>query len=169
MYTNLLICGEIGVGKSTLVSLLAEKAARPLYGFISKSLNARDDGYHEIYMYPPFIPGEKQLLAICNGTDREVYSEVFDDYGVRLLENVGNDGIVIMDEIGFMEESSPKFKEKILEILDSDLHVIAAVKSAHHDTEFLQKVRNHSNSALYYITRENRDELTKKLLEDFQL
>ena len=159
MHGNIIICGDIQVGKSTLVNALIDKIQKPVSGFITKSLNGNGRGYHEIYMYPPLNPSDCRLLAVCEGEKVEVNSNVFDTFGCELLSMISPGDIVVMDEIGFMEEKSVKFKNKVLEILSGNIPVIAAVKSGHEDSEFLNSVKYNKNSSLYFITKENRDNL----------
>ena len=52
---------------------------------------------------------------------------------------------------------------------DGDITVIAAVKSSHPNSEFLEKVRNHKNADIYRITKENRDSLYRQLSQDWRL
>ena len=166
MYRHVLICGEVGVGKSTLINKLLAGTKKPVYGYCTKSLNKRDDGYHEIYMYPPSDPEKKVYLADCDTKHRHINTDVFETYGVELLNNVGNDGIILMDEIGFMENNAEKFKARVLEVLDGDVPVLGAVKSSHPESEFLNAVRNHPKVKLYSITKDNRDELYDIIKKD---
>ena len=162
---HIMICGEIGVGKSTLISRLLENTARPVCGYITKSLNVRDDGYHEIFMYAPGDEEHAVFLADCNRRSRHVNLEVFETLGVELLSDIRSDGIIVMDEIGFMEERAEHFTSRVLELLDGSVPVIGAVKSTHPDSAYLNSIRNHPNVELVYINQENRDDLYYSLLE----
>lgn len=166
MHKHLMICGEVGVGKSTLINRLLENIDKPVYGYVTKSLNRRDDGYHEIFMYAPGDAEHAVFLADCNTRDRHVNLEVFETLGLELLSEVRDDGIILMDEIGFMEEKAKGFTSRVLELLDGDIPVIAAVKSTHPDSEYLNAVRNHPNVKLVNITINNRDDLYYSLLEE---
>jgi nucleoside-triphosphatase len=75
----------------------------------------------------------------------------------------GAGGIIVMDEIGFMEAGSKAFCGAVMHCLDGDIPVLAAVK-ARFDVDYLNAVRAHPKAALYTITKENRDELYKQLL-----
>ena len=53
MKRHLLICGERGVGKSTLIRRLLEKNTREVGGFVTKRLPVADEnGFFPIYLYP---------------------------------------------------------------------------------------------------------------------
>ena len=49
---HIFICGEVGVGKSTLIQRLLLQSTRPLYGFITKKLEPDENGFHPIYIHP---------------------------------------------------------------------------------------------------------------------
>ena len=52
---HILICGERGVGKSTLIERLLRACSRPRYGFVTKMRPAGPDGFHPILQRA--IPG----------------------------------------------------------------------------------------------------------------
>ena len=166
MHSHILICGEVGVGKSTLISKLLENTKKNISGYYTKSLKERPDGYHEIFMYAPGDEEHAVYIAECDKKHHSVNLDVFETFGVSLLEKVNKGDIIVMDELGFMEERAEKFTSRVLELLDGDITVIGAVKSSHPDSEFLEKVRNHKNADLYYITKENRDRLYEELSQD---
>lgn len=160
---HILICGERQVGKSTLIRRLIEEERCPLYGFITRSLISRPDGFQEIYMYPPYDESKKIYLAECDKTRRNVLSDVFEAYGTMLLESAKSDGMIVMDELGFMEEKSRTFTAAVLKALDGTIPVIAAVKSTNPESAFLNAVRSHPNTELFMIDEKNRYELYNTL------
>ena len=42
---HILLCGEVGIGKSTLIARLLEHSSRPVYGFITKKLDPDENGF----------------------------------------------------------------------------------------------------------------------------
>ena len=71
-------------------------------------------------------------------------------------------GIILMDELGFLENDAKVFQSAVLCALDGDTPVLAAVKPK--DTPFLRAVRGHENAELVFIDEQNRDALLEKLL-----
>lgn len=164
---HLMICGRVGVGKSTLISRLLEVIDRPVYGYKTKIMNRREDDFREIYI---FRGGDSEMrmteanhLADCDERRHLVKTELFETLGAPYIRQSGTDGVILMDELGFMERNCREFTSAVLEALDGDTPVIGAVKAGHEDVEFLQKIKNHPNVDLFEITPENRDELFLQL------
>lgn len=163
---HILICGEIGAGKSTLIQRLLEKNERPVYGFITKRLEPDETGFHPVYIHPAGAEerayAKENLVGTCDSKKHNVSPEVFNTLGVCYLEAEPG-ALIVMDELGFMEAKSEAFVRKVFGALDGDIPVIAVVK-ARFDVPFLNEVRAHEKAALYMLTKENRDALYEELL-----
>ena len=165
MHSHILICGEVGVGKSTLISRLIESTGRPVSGFCTKRTDMTG-GRRGVYMFSPRNRDESVLLARCENGSWTVDTEAFDSFGTELLSRVKKGDVIVMDELGFMEENAEKFKARVLELLDGDITIIAAVKLRDHNSPFLKAVKEHPNADIFCITEENRDGLLRELLQD---
>lgn len=172
MYTNekhILICGGRSSGKRQLVDRLIAECRVPVYGYRSRVVKTRADGYHEIYMLPADgreIPlTEENHIGDCDTRRRTVNPGAFDGPGVRLLDEAKPGGMIVMDEIGFMEAEAKLFCEKVLSCLDGDIPVLATVKSKGPDLEFLRKVKSHPRAVLYDADKTPAEELYKELSE----
>jgi len=154
------------VGKSALIEKLLANNTKPLYGYFTRSTPAAENGFHSIYMYRAGeklgVMAEENHIGDCNGRERTVHPEVFETLGVEYLK-AAPDGVIAMDEIGFMELESPMFCKAIRAHLDGDIHVLGSVK-ARTDIDFLNEIREHPKAAFYEVTEENRDALYEKLL-----
>ncbi|MBS6396074.1 MAG: hypothetical protein KH452_02810 [Clostridiales bacterium] len=163
---HILICGPRGVGKSTLIEKLLNLTTLPVSGFVTRSTPRDETGYHSIYIHPAAdrvrLRTRENHIGDCTGRERTVNTEVFTDVGVPLLQ--AEEGIIFMDELGFMETGSKPFCDAVLHALDGDIPVIAAVKERY-DIPFLNQVRQHTKAARYVITKENRDALYEELSE----
>lgn len=164
---HILVCGEVGVGKTTLLRRLLERSRRPLYGFVTKRLPVPgEDGLYQVRLCPASPEGREwertsgELAGLC-GQRREAYPRAFDGLGVQLLQAPA-EGLILMDELGFLENRAEAFRAAVLKALDGDVPVLAAVKTR--DTPFLRQVRDHHNARLAVVTPENRDRLFQQLL-----
>lgn len=165
---HIIICGERQVGKSTLISKLQSDLTVPVYGVITKVMRKREDGFHEIYMFRP-DDRERRLseanhLADTDSITRKVSPALFETMGVELISEARTGGVIILDELGFMEASAPQFCQTVLSAFDGDIPVLAAVKRGFENVEFLNKIKAHPKADLFMIDEQNRDELYEELL-----
>lgn len=168
---HILICGEVGVGKSTLIWRLLAQNTRPLYGFITKKLDPDENGFHPIYIHPAGagerVYKEENLVGTCDRRIHNINLDVFNTLGVAYLQ-AKSGGIILMDELGFMEAQAEAFTRAVMGVLDGDVPAIAAVK-ARFDVPFLNEVRAHPKGRLFMLTKENRDKAFEELLPVIRL
>lgn len=161
---HILICGRNGVGKSTLIRSLLDVVSVPVYGMITKKEAPRWDGYSPVYIH---LYGKERTFSQenCIGLCREGNSVAYPDAFDRFTDNMQfpRDGVIVLDELGFLESNASLFKNAVFGILDDAPLVIAAVRDK--NTAFLNAVRNHPRAEVYFIDEENRNELRETLLE----
>lgn len=161
MGRHIIIAGKRKTGKTTLVDRLLEGSGARVYGFRTAPGKSMKKGYRSFFIHPAGAAvrteSEENHIGDGNGIQPVAYPEAFDGYGVKCLEAEPG-GIIVMDELGFMEKDAEKFCARVLELFDGDIPVIATAKSGH-DIEFLNKLLVHPNADVYYIDADNRDEL----------
>ena len=87
---------------------------------------------------------------------------VFDAAGERLLSApAGRRSLLLMDELGFLENDAHRFQAAVLAALDGSTPVLAAIKPK--ETDFLRRVRQHPCGEVFYITPESREALYQRL------
>ena len=145
---HILLWGRRRSGRSALIRRLLREVSAPVFGYETLTLRTRPDGYHQIYLFPYGAenpePREENHAADCNGSDRAVYPQVFNGLGVELLRRQVP-GILVMDEIGFLESGAEDFCRAVLDRLEGDTPVLAAVRAGM-DTDFLRRVRGHEKA-----------------------
>ncbi len=172
-----LIVGEQGVGKSTLIHRILDQLQLSVCGFETRKEDDLADPRlgSPLYIYEaglPHVQTEENLVGHCKDQKPVVYPEGFDRFAVKLerlraqsgelLDPAAVADVILMDEIGVMESKSEPFCQAILELLDGDMPILAAVK--YKDRPFLQKVRSHPRCRCFQITSENREELYQEVL-----
>lgn len=86
---------------------------------------------------------------------------MFDEWGPRLL---AGPGLLVMDELGFLERDASRFQTAVLAALRGPQPVLAAVKNR--DDPFLRAVRSVPGVRVLYITRDNREGLYRALARE---
>lgn len=163
---HILIYGERGSGKTEIIDRITAQCSVPVYGFCTRIVKEKTDGYHEIYMYPAGRAdghmSSENYVADCNTKDRTINLEVFRTLGMKYLE-AADDGIIVMDEIGFMEEGVPEFCRAVLAHLDGDIPVLASVKGGK-QADFIDRVLNHPKAEVFYLDGSNKEQIYNKIL-----
>lgn len=170
---HLLITGEIGVGKSFLVQRLLKHNQRTVRGFVTRWMSSDEKIKSGVYIFPAatetYLCTAQNCVATCDKPGFNIiHPEVFETYGVELLSipKTQNKGLIVMDELGFMESDSPLFCKTVLNVLDGSVPVLAVVKKK--ETLFLDEVRAHKNTELYCVTPENRYSLYHNLISKIE-
>jgi len=74
--------------------------------------------------------------------------------------------LVVIDELGRMELFSQKFQDKVLEVFDHPLPILAVLQDSHNP--FLDAIRGRDDVRVIRVTRKNRDELVGEIVGRFK-
>lgn len=163
---HLLITGRPRTGKTTLISEVVNLWPRRCGGFITEEIKQRGE---RIGFRIRSLDGSLGILASIYLTSPYRVSR----YGVDLesLEKIGVEAIyraiafkeiVVIDEIGKMELYSEKFKQAVLDALDSPKRVLGVIHLA--SLPFLDKIRSHPEAIIFEVNGENNSEIKKKII-----
>lgn len=162
---HIVLWGQRGVGKSTLARRLLEDWSGPVRGFVTRSSLPDADGFRSIYLHAADDPTPMEQacnrIGRTNRTEHTMWPEVFNGLGVELLRAEPG-SLILMDELGFLEQDAADFRRQVLRCLDGNIPVLAVIKHKTH-IPFLQEIRSHPRVQLYQVTEENRDELPAEL------
>ncbi len=162
---NILITGVPGVGKTTVLSRLAERLGNSVSGFITEEVC---EDAHRIGFDIVSFDGRRGILA-RKGIKSPyrvgsygVELQSFEDIALPTFELV-TDKLLIIDEIGKMELFSQRFRDAVTHALDSAQTVIAAIMRKSHP--FADAIKKRPDCKLIEVTRTNRDSLPERLIE----
>lgn len=162
---NILITGRPGIGKTTIITKLAEalKDLDPV-GFTTSEI--REGGVRKGFTFVS-LRGEQGVLAHVDirspfrvgryKVDRDAFERLF--ASLELLASPSR--LVLIDEIGKMECFSQEFIRTVEALLDSHKIFIATIAAK--GSGFIESVRARPDSDLVEVTAENRDGLPLEL------
>jgi nucleoside-triphosphatase THEP1 len=139
MMKHLFLTGSVGCGKSTAIAAALGEQLEKAGGFLTVR---QVDGEGRAVAY---------WLRRPDGTDRQViidyshrpftmHPEVFEDLGIRLLEEADRYPFVILDEIGGFEVLSDSFLGALQAFLKRDIPCIGVMKGAAPASKMIQKL-----------------------------
>ncbi len=156
---KLFLTGPSGAGKTTIVNECAalwQAAGRggllgfrtfkeqpplmPVAGEGSRSAQAAASAATFVCLSAAVSGARTTVARFADGESR-LYPEVFDRAGVRLLRGVGQDacGLVLMDEIGYIESEALLFQREVLRVLALPVPVLGVLRDK--PTPFLDALR----------------------------
>lgn len=162
MKRNIFIEGEIKSGKSYVLNSILNILNLKYGGFLTFPFY--QNGLRVGFKIKDILTQEEEICAIYNSDGNLIiFKDSFDDLGVRALDNaLKNSELIVMDELGFMEEVSIKFKNKVKEVLNSDKNVICVIKEK--KNEFLNEIS--SMGKIYKVS--NKEKVEDEIVEEIK-
>jgi len=155
---NILITGNPGVGKTTLIKNIISKCNISAKGFYTSEVRDSDGkrwGFKIIS-----LDGEEGIMASVEIVSKYRVSrygvdvDAIDRVGVTAVkEAINNSDFIVIDEIGRMELFSKKFQGVAMEALDSPKIVFGTITAK--DTAFTKKIKERQDTKIITLTRPN--------------
>ena len=163
---HLFLTGYIQVGKSTALRRFLKDSGISADGFLTE-FDSRG-AVRRLYLKRFDTEARRdyndmRLVAEVGPGGMRPYPEAFDTFGVDCIASAGKRRVILMDELGLIEEDSPLFKEAVLRRLDGGIPVVGVVKMR--ESPFLDAVRAHPDVEAITVTLENRDGIPALLAE----
>lgn len=163
---NILLTGEIQVGKTTLLNKILSSLNTSIGGFqTSRIVN---NNKKEFFIYPLKNKTKKYKIATIISGDIshkvEPYTDTFNFIGENIIEkDIKTCDVIVLDELGFLESKANVFQEAVFKSLNSNCIVLGVIKPR--DIPFLNKIRNREDTVIIEVTKENRDNLLEDILD----
>lgn len=165
MKKHIFLTGDKGVGKSTLIRKLLEQEKIIYGGFFTIRTDKVYDGQYSVHLIEAGVddkPSEENLLFFCGAPDNTNNEERFNTLGCKALENAAGAGLIIMDELGPHEGKAVEFCLAVMRTLDGEVPVLGVLQKA--DSPFLKTAKDHPKVQVIEVTKENREDLFKELI-----
>ena len=173
---NILLTGEIKVGKSTIINKLIEKYFNEsnISGF--KTLPFPEDGelkgyYIEGQSEKGIEPSIDNIVGKVLEKENRCYGieDTFENRGVDILDNAltTKSDLILLDELGFFENNSENFKKSVIEVFENQTRVIGVLKKK--DTDFLKSIKSREDILVIEVTKDNRDSIEEKIRDYWKL
>jgi len=161
---HVFLTGPVRIGKSTVISrAIAGLPLGLLGGFRTVSMaTSLPQALAEAYIVPAWEPkpalDRRHLIGIRWGEGLyTAFPNAFETGGLDILREQRPAHLLLMDELGFMEQQAPDFCLEVLTKLDETTPVLGVIKPQ--SGLLLDAVRQHPAVKVMEVTRENRDSL----------
>lgn len=164
---KIFITGERGVGKSTLLKKIIKNVDCSIGGFIQEKEFIGESKRFKVNSL--YNLEESYTIGFYDAKKRELHSDMnmFNIISQDiLLKSLDNRELIVLDELGFMEEKAPLFKETVFKILNSNKAVIGVLKEC--DGNFVQKIAKREDVQVFKIDENNRGLMEYKILQMLQ-
>lgn len=157
---NLFLTGCKNAGKSTLINKILQSNSYSIGGFKTLPYYEKDKirGYY-ISGLMENIKGNRAVISRkISDMESVAFLETFEIRGVEILEKSlrFQPDLILMDELGFLENKAYKFQKYIKMCLDSPIPVLGVLKQG--DIDFLASIRKRQDVRIIEINGENRND-----------
>jgi len=159
---NIFLTGKPGSGKTRLMKKVLEELEGEVCGFFTPEI--RENSERTGFRIKDIETGDKGLLAsvdLDEGPSVSKYKVNLDDldrFSKKVMDDMEDSEIIVIDEIGVMELYSDKFKEMLNEALNSEKTVLATLHR--------NLVEEYDDQGkVIWVTRNSANDLKGKIVE----
>ncbi|MEO0155799.1 MAG: NTPase [candidate division WOR-3 bacterium] len=163
---NFLLTGLPGVGKTTIIKKVVERYKDKCMGFYTEEIRE-----HNTRVGFKLITINGQNCIMAHKDMKSSYRVGKYGVGIECIENIGvvaikqgitEDKIIIIDEIGKMELYSQKFRDVVIEALNSKCPVLATI--LYSPNPFCDRIKGRKDVKIFEVTLANRGTLVQEII-----
>lgn len=165
---RIFITGTPGCGKTTLIKKIGDflsVAQIPISGFFTEEIR---EGGKRVGFKVIDWEGNSEILAHVHIVSSikigkyNVFLENFEKIAIPSMKPTNPHSIVIIDEIGKMECASNIFKKLLMNIVNSERHLIATIAIKGND--FIETLKKRYSSSLFFLDRTNHNTIYHQIV-----
>lgn len=164
---NLLLTGKPGVGKTTVIQKVLTRLDREAGGFTTQEI--RRAGTRVGFSIRAVDSGQEGVLAHIDISSPHRVGKYAVNVGdmerigvAALIRAIRSGSLIVMDEIGRMENFCVSFQQAVLQALDAPQDVLGTLQMR--STPFLNDIRERPDVTIRLVTSQNRDGLPDRLV-----
>ena len=195
-FKHIFLTGNVQVGKSTILKyVLDNNPDLKIGGLFTRWINKTDAAKAGLYMFPADRKTINTVWGTCASGSSEpdaallgkllssanliatfdsgnykkkiLFKNVFDDLGKQYLKKAKNADLILIDEIGILEDKSYAFQEEVLKLLNGTVPIIGVVRNK--PGTLTDAIKNHPRVDVIEVTRANRDKMKEELTTYIQM
>lgn len=167
MIKNIFITGRPSCGKTTLIMQIIKELNLNIGGFYTAEIRERGQrkGFKIIDLGGKGgVLADIDLKSPYKVGKYKVNLKDLEEIGVKsILNAIGKNKIVIIDEIGKMELFSEKFRKAVEEAVNSKNKVLGTIKLA--KDPFTEKIKNTKDTRIFHLTEGNFKQIKTEIIK----
>ncbi|WP_448584731.1 NTPase [Thermocrinis sp.] len=169
---KILLTGEPGVGKTTLIKKLLQKLGKRAKGFWTEEIREEKTRKRTGFKIVS-TEGQETIFASKYFTSKHLVGSYgvnvsrFESVAIPTLEKAmkEKDAYIVIDEIGKMELFSSRFRELVKEILFNPKYKVIATIPIRDVHPLVKQIRRLPGAVLLEVNKENRDFLAEEIIK----
>jgi len=167
---NILLTGDKGIGKTTIINNVLNRFQTfcdlNLGGFCTlRNIYNKDDKEIREFFIKSLSDNETKKVSENTIIDGKWYINSFlnefNNFSYNLVKSVDNSDLIILDEIGFLEENAYDFVDALHLALSSDRLVLGIIRNK--DCDFINSIKNRDDVLIINVGIDNRDILVDEI------
>ncbi|MFW6119553.1 MAG: nucleoside-triphosphatase [Petrotogales bacterium] len=151
------LSGDRECGKSTLIKSIVDECKPDFEGFTTFFDHSRNHLLLKINKEDYYTIAERNEHGYMNANTRELQKA-----GKTISKVISGNKILIIDELGYIEQQSPEFMNEVEKILQNAKKCICVLRE--NDNPFLKRIKQLPDYETIKLTRNNREEVLRKLI-----